>query len=386
MVDRKIATLVSWNLIKRDNQYFASNTHIIYIEYLSLHFEVVYLITPVIVSDQTKLFENLNSFRNIVVVELPYSSSYLAAQKYFFVYLNKIKQTLKFTNNIYCRVPDPFCWIPQLCFRANTIMHFVGDTIDASRKNERWSLFKKIIMITGYLPNYWLTLLAAGRSKVYTNGSHLFYKLKKYRIDAFPVVSSIIKKSDIGNKVSHNKDQFSRVRLIYIGYLRHAKGIDCLMKLWKKLDDNNIDFIFDVIGDGELFDEIKLFIKLKKLEEKVLIHGMIDSRIKINELLDSSDIFIFPSLSEGSPRVVLEAMARSVLVISTPVGSLPTAFDNNSEIIFVDFNDVDGFYEAIKKYIRNRADYNQIVNNAFEKVINNYTADIFFEKIFTFKV
>ena len=87
------------------------------------------------------------------------------------------------------------------------------------------------------------------------------------------------------------------------------------------------------------------FIFIRKqiiLENKiynVTFLGHVDNRIQLNEILRNNDIFCFASLSEGSPRVILEAMANVINIVSTAVGSLPTIFENEKDILFADFND-----------------------------------------------
>lgn len=188
-------------------------------------------------------------------------------------------------------------------------------------------------MIAGYLPEYALTLLAAHHSKVYTNGEHLVQKLSKYGIKATAVISSTV--SEISLVTPNAFKLHFQLRLIYIGYIRYAKGVNTLMELWIKLKLEYPDFKFEVIGNGEMFADVQKFVVDNNLINNVILHGHVDNRNKINQLLRASDLFVFPSLSEGSPRVVIEAMAQGTPVISTPVGSLPTTFVEGETIRFL---------------------------------------------------
>ena len=91
--------------------------------------------------------------------------------------------------------------------------------------------------------------------------------------------------------------------------------------------------------------------------------------------------FGFASLSEGSPRVVLEAMANGLAIVSTPVGSLPKSFKNGEEILFADFNNHLDFSEKIIELISTPKLFQKIKNNGFRKV-KNYTIETFIKKIF----
>jgi len=122
---------------------------------------------------------------------------------------------------------------------------------------------------------------------------------------------------------------------------------------------------------------------LHDLYEKINLYGHINDREFINQIIDNSDFFIFPSISEGSPRVILEVMARNLPVISTPVGSLPFVFNNRIDILFAEFNNAISFYNNLLWALNNYNEVNKVASNAFFKVKNNYTIDKFLNQIFT---
>lgn len=72
---------------------------------------------------------------------------------------------------------------------------------------------------------------------------------------------------------------------------------------------------FVIVGDGELMEKLIRMVEKKKLAENFLFLGFRDT---VPELLRSFDIFTLPSLYEGLPNVVLEAMATSLPVVATP--------------------------------------------------------------------
>lgn len=381
MKDKTITLLTGWNLTRSDSKYYISGTHYTYLEFISTKYEKIYLLSSV-----SRVLNERNSkeivFSNIEVVELPYSGSFLKAQKSVIKYYKTIKSIAGKTDLFYCRVPDPFCWMPRLIFHKRTIMHFVGDTIDATKYNEKWSWIKKKIMIAGYYPDYLLTILAAKKSAVYTNGFHIANRLKRYSINANPIVSSTISEKNFDDNLPDLNMHESPIRIIYVGYIRFAKGMNCLMHLCKKMQDSGFDYIFDIIGNGEMFDELKNFVENNKLENKVILHGHIDDKTKLLQMIRSSHLFFFPSLSEGSPRVVIEAMSQGIPVVSTPVGSLPTTFEDKKEIRFFDFNDYDMAYDIIKSFLSERCSFEKMRDEAYKKVKNKYTIEAFLGKIF----
>lgn len=124
----------------------------------------------------------------------------------------------------------------------------------------------------------------------------------------------------------HIKEDFQkRENLIgYIGSLNELKGVRNLMKginLFLE-EDKDSDFKFIFIGDGPLENEINSWIEDNHLQEKVTLQGWVEHDL-LPGYLNQLKLLILPSLSEGLPNIVLEAMACGTPVLTTPVGAIP---------------------------------------------------------------
>ncbi len=85
---------------------------------------------------------------------------------------------------------------------------------------------------------------------------------------------------------------------------------------------------FVLIGDGELRSELEELVRQTKLTEHFLFLGFRDD---VRDLLQIFDLFVLPSLYEGLPNVVLEAMATALPVVATSVdGTKELIVDNET--------------------------------------------------------
>jgi len=100
--------------------------------------------------------------------------------------------------------------------------------------------------------------------------------------------------------------------VVFVGRLSHDKNLYNLIEAFKDLDG----FSLDIIGAGP--EERKLKQKVNELNTNVNFLGIIPN-YKIPEYLNQSQIFILPSLSEGNPTALLEAMSCGIACVGTDV-------------------------------------------------------------------
>lgn len=74
-----------------------------------------------------------------------------------------------------------------------------------------------------------------------------------------------------------------------------------------------------LVGDGELSPINNQFVKENNLDQYIYKYGKVESRERVFEILNSSDIFVFPSYTEGLPRVVVEAMACGLPCVGSDI-------------------------------------------------------------------
>ncbi len=119
------------------------------------------------------------------------------------------------------------------------------------------------------------------------------------------------------------------IYLLFVGRISKEKGVEYLIKamsIMKSKDLLNVKL--NIVGDGSYKSQLKEMINLMGIKEKVAFYGHINDRETLYNIYDKSHILIIPSLSEGTPKIIPEAMSRGLPIVSTNVGGLPRMIDD----------------------------------------------------------
>jgi len=375
----KSLVIHAWVVYKDEDGFYLPYTHWVYLRIICKLYDKVCLLSPVVNKKPTSGCKKINELKNVCVFPLPSNVSYASSIKSFFHYVMAYVKLRKYSVS-YVRYPTPFGWLQRVFMRGGRYIHYVGDPVDALKNNRNVGFLKKSVYLLMFVPEFLLYVWACKTAdKVFTNGDHLAKKLFSYGVKAKPLISSTLTDEDIFLDENKIIDP-SAVRVVYIGYLRKAKGVEDVIAAFFILKEKYPTAKLDILGDGEMYAE--LLRGVTSLEDSgVKFWGHVDDRIKINKILRGSDVFCFASLSEGSPRVVLEAMANGVNVVSTPVGSLPTVFSSGKDILFADFNSPESLSSRMSELIEDGELAKKLRVNANNKV-KSMTLKKFIEEIF----
>lgn len=115
----------------------------------------------------------------------------------------------------------------------------------------------------------------------------------------------------------------SNINIVVLGQISPGKGVDHLLRAFSIISKEFPNARLYVVGDY-IINEFKLYaeslmmmVRILELDDKVRFTGWIDNGV---EVLSVMDILVHPSLSEGMPGAVMEAMALGKPVIATRVG------------------------------------------------------------------
>src|SRR3989344_3869295 len=105
-----------------------------------------------------------------------------------------------------------------------------------------------------------------------------------------------------------------------------------------------------IVGEGGMRTELEEYAHTLGLKEHILFLG---NRTDIRELLSASDIFLLPSLWEGMPNVLLEAMAAGIPSIATNVGGVSEVVTNEEKGYLVPAQDARAIARTLSLLLQN---------------------------------
>jgi len=161
----------------------------------------------------------------------------------------------------------------------------------------------------------------------------------------------VINKKEARKKL--NLKSNSRV-LLNIGLLFEKKGQKYLIQAMEKIVDikEYSDVNCYIIGQGPLLNELQLQIDKYNLKNHINLPGFVSIE-ELNLYLNSADIFVLPSLNEGNPTVMFEALSVGLPFVGTNVGGIPEIIISDEYGFIVEPSNpkqlIDKIIKALKK-------------------------------------
>ena len=201
---------------------------------------------------------------------------------------------------------------------------------------------------------------------VYANGGILVDKARQFCSD----VELTIPMFDLTDQdcVAHkNFKSQPPWNILYVGRVEIRKGIYELVEAARILKERNINFKLNIVGEGPELKKLKTELP-EELREYVRYLGLISDRDKLFSLYMNADLFVFPSHDEGFPRVLYEAMAFQLPIITTFVGSISSVMEHEVNCLRVDVGNSQELAFVIEKVLRDVDLREKIARNSYRTV------------------
>jgi len=146
-------------------------------------------------------------------------------------------------------------------------------------------------------------------------------------------------------------------RVLFVGYLRHEKGIDTLFEAFNRLLDELPTAELCFVGsqnmeDRGMTDDVANWVRHLQQRATVEFLGHRNFGEELFQCFADADVLAVPSRSEGTPRVLVEARAFGCTVVASRVGGIPSSVTDEVDGLLVPPDDVYALSTALLRIAR----------------------------------
>ncbi|MFW3170393.1 glycosyltransferase family 4 protein [Geodermatophilus sp. CPCC 206100] len=171
------------------------------------------------------------------------------------------------------------------------------------------------------------TAVGGAAAALYVTGSTLQCSYP-HRAGAVAVSVSGARLGDDAFRDGGRRWQPGPVRILTIGSQELPyKGHDVLLRALHRMRVDGVDARAVIVGGGRTHAQLVDLAESLGVGDAVVFTGAVHDRSRLLELLDEASLFALPSLTEGLPRALLEAMARALPAVGSDVGGIPELLD-----------------------------------------------------------
>jgi glycosyltransferase involved in cell wall biosynthesis len=340
-----------------------------YVDSLAPYFDEVVLSVPVF--DRPQANGSRVRATNVRLAPLPY----FPGPRQFYPMLPRMYGRLKSwvgqCDVIHLRVPTPaaiFAFRAAMAARKPVFLLVVGD-YEALLPHLPYRGIKKVLFRAYVSFEEWALRHMTSRVLTFTNGASLW---RKHQHDGGRVIetkTTTLSRDDIGTRT--DVAQSGRVRALTVSRIDPRKGLRALPAAVAMLAREGIDISLDVIGPtiGLIGDDERAAIRREAdslgVAERVSLPGAVPLDRLMSQYRDY-DVFILPTQpGEGIPRVLLEAMANGLPIVTTDVSGITSLITNEVNGLLIADASADAVAAAVRRLVREPELRRQLIQGGY---------------------
>jgi glycosyltransferase involved in cell wall biosynthesis/SAM-dependent methyltransferase len=199
---------------------------------------------------------------------------------------------------------------------------------------------------------------------------------KPDQIQLLPVMVPLLNKPT--KFIGINKTD-SSFRILYVGRLVAQKNLFFLLKIAAHSIKKDKSLLFDIVGSGPLKKDLEVECNRLEIQNNVIFHGEIPNA-DLPNFYQNADIFILTSHYEGFGRVVVEAGAYRLPVLSTRITGPEDIIEDRYNGYLLEINDRKGFVEKIFFLKNNPEERIAMGLNNYNRINERYSPIVLKEK------
>jgi glycosyltransferase involved in cell wall biosynthesis len=165
-----------------------------------------------------------------------------------------------------------------------------------------------------------------------------------------------------------------------VGSLLERKGHVYLVEACRILERKRVNYQCTIVGDGPQRHELEKRIQKYGLGSRIILAGSVPHE-DIQSYYEKADVFVLPSLNEGIPVVLMEAMSKGLPVIATNITGVPELVKNDVDGILVAPGNSVELAEAMMKVSKDTGLQKYLGARARERIVVDFDLDANVAKI-----
>lgn len=207
---------------------------------------------------------------------------------------------------------------------------------------------------------------------VFANSAVVYNKYKEFSQQSALIRTTTLKQTDFFVREDTCTNGLP-YQFLFTGRIERGKGILEIVEAIGMLNSGGIDCQLNIVGwatpGDETPDLINEITTKWGIEDKVIFHGSKKIGEELFSFYRKADIYIIASqVAEGFPRTIAEAMASSLPVISTAVGSIGHFHSHKHDIMLIEPRNPSDIVEKVKELINNPSLRQMIIKNGLQSV------------------
>lgn len=314
---------------------------------------------------------------NMVFIPLPFwrslATSLVASLKNFFTLNATIKNTIKESNLIYLRLPSLvaflfFFWARKL---NKPVVIYIGGNIitQANPAIEGFFIKRLAAKCITYIIHFLTHFIVQHSLVTFAKGDELLQLYRgKRNYQVIPLITSQISES----LILRSRDDTCKnqpIRILRVSRMLPSKGFEYLIEAIYLLSKEGYDVQLDFVGksDSSVYEsELKTLANNYHISDRVIFHGYVPFGEDLFQLYRNADISVISSVSEGSPRTIIETWAFGLPLVATTVGGITDLVKNEENGLLISPKSAEEISMAIKRIINDERLRKKLIKKGLE--------------------
>ena len=225
--------------------------------------------------------------------------------------------------------------------------------------------------------------LFARRLPTTVQGAELAASYRRSRTNVLTTTESVVRAEDVVRRPPEH-EWSGELELLTVGRLEPEKNPLLLVEALARLESERPGrYRLTWVGRGPLDDVVRKRASDLGVLERIEFHGYVPFDGGLLDLYRRAHMFVHVSLSEGMPKVLIEALACGTPIVATDVGGVRAALADGSAGLLVPADDLDALVEAIVRLSDERELREELVARGFD-VVTGMTLEAELDRVTTF--